>query len=49
MGGKVILCYRFTTCKLGVMADFCIYFVRGEKGELMCEFKGICWNGDLHL
>ena len=27
MGGKVILCYRFTKRKLGVMADFCIYFL----------------------
>jgi hypothetical protein len=27
MGGKVILCYRFTMRKLGVMADFCSYFL----------------------
>ena len=27
MGGKVILCYHFATRKLGVMADFCIYFL----------------------
>ena len=27
MGGKVIFCYRFTMRKLGVMADFCSYFL----------------------
>ena len=27
MGGKVILCCRFRMRKLGVMADFCSYFL----------------------
>ena len=27
MGGKVILYYRFTMRKLGVMDDFCSYFL----------------------
>ena len=27
MGGKLIFCCRFTMRKLGVIADFCIYFL----------------------